>query len=263
MKKALFTLALAAFAIGANAQFVVGGNINFNTNGGRTTDETIIGSTTTNWEQPSTAYTTLEIMPKIGYQIDNRMQVGAQFGISYNAIKDYSAWSSVYTNPAINDFEGWTRTSSFGFTFAPYFRYNIATISNFTLFCEAQLKWSHFGRPTIHNYNTEYTFAGITTPSTDTTFDGTTRRNQLDITVVPGLNYNLGSNISVDLYIDLLGIGFTHNSSNTFNDYSTPSTTNTNENVRTSNNFYLLANANAQDLNAHLGLFRIGFNYHF
>ena len=265
MKKALLTLALAAFAFAANAQFVVSGQLGFSTNNGNENDVTVIGTTTTEWNVPANVNTDIVFLPKIGYQLNDKMQVGIGFGVRYNSFKNYSNFYATYTNPTIDNFEGWNKTTTTTIEIAPYFRYNLVELTdNLTLFCEAQLAFGFSGKAKYHDYNTEVVVGGVTAlAALDTTYTGNTKYSSIDLTVVPGLNYKIGDNISLDLYVDLLGLGFTHTSMNTFTDASTPSTTMTNDNTITRNFFYLTADASAQSLANHFNLFRLGFNYHF
>ncbi len=260
MKKVLFTLALVAFAFAANAQFVVGGQIGYNTNGGNTANETVAGGTTTAWDVPTDIYSTLTLLPKIGYNLNDKMQVGLSFGLNYNYAKEFNTvYGGAYTG-MVNDAEDWTITSNTDIVLAPYFRYTLVNFTEkLTLFCEAQLGLTFSGKPKYTEHATAY--AGLT--AVDTTFKGNTKATVVNFTITPGLNYKISDNFSADLYIDLLGLGYYYRSANTFVDMSAGGTTLTNETTRTTSFFYLTANADAQNLNAHLGLFRLGFNYHF
>lgn len=260
MKKALLTIALAAFAFAANAQFVVGGQIGYNTNGGNTANENVTGATTTAWDVPTDIYSNLTIMPKLGYNLNDKMQVGIAFGLDYNYAKRYNTvYGGAYT-ALINDAEDWTTTGNTSIVLAPYFRYNLFTIGEkVTFFCEAQLGLTFGGKDKYTAHATAY--AGM--PAIDTSFSGNTKSTVIDFTVTPGLNYKINDKFSADLYIDLLGLGYTYRSTNTFNDASVAGTTITNETTRTASYFYLTANANAQTIAGHLNLFRLGFNYHF
>jgi hypothetical protein len=274
MKKALFTIALAVFAFAANAQFVVGGHIGYNTDGASLFNENVNGTTTTTWTMPGNRFTntntsTLTILPKIGYNLNDKMQVGASFGLTWEKTVDYSAFTWEYRN--IADFEGWQRTTQAGIKIAPYFRYNLTQFKGFTLFCEAQLAFTFGLNPTVYNYNVAYTDSwGVAVAAVDEKVEGVKDTyTDIALTVVPGLNYKFSNKFSADIYIDLLGLGFSHRTEKVFNDWNvmggapagTP--TNTTENVYNTNEFYLIANANAQTLRDHLTAFRLGFNYHF
>lgn len=271
MKKALFTIALVAFTFAANAQFVVGGQIEYNTDGSSYFSENVAGTTTTTWTMPGNRFTntntsTLSILPKIGYNLNDKMQVGASFGITWDKTVDYSAYTWEYRN--IADFEGWQRTTQMGIKFAPYFRYNLTQFKGFTLFCEAQLAFTFGLNPSVHNYNVAYTDSwGFAVAAVDEDVEGITDTyTDITFTVVPGLNYKFSNKFSADIYIDLLGLGFNHLTERRFTDLTVvagaPAGTTT-ETVYNTNTFFLVANANAQDLNTHLNAFRIGFNYHF
>ena len=274
MKKVLLTLTLAAFAFAANAQIVIGGQIDYNTWGYNTSNESVVaGGTPTTWGMPGSNWagtntSSLTILPKIGYNLNDKMQVGAALGLVYDKTVDYSAFGWEYRNVA--DFEGWQKTTRTAIQIAPYFRYNVTEFKGFTLFCEAQLAFTFGMNPHIHNYNVAYTDAlNVAVAAVDEDVEGIKDTyTDIALTVVPGLNYKFNDKFSADIYIDLLGLGFSHRSERLFRDWNviggapagTPA--NTDESVYTSNNFYLTANASAQSLWNHLNLFRIGFNYH-
>lgn len=213
MKKILLTLALAAFAFTANAQLIVGGQIGVRHN----------GSHDDNFTAGSNASTSISILPKIGYQLNETMQIGAKLGVDYTYSRNYIGTAS----------DQYTSNTSMDWVFAPYFRYNVTNWKNFTFFVEAQ------GDLTIHPNSSAYNNV------TSTTTDGTDKFTHIGLNVVPGLNYALTDKISLDLYINLLGLycGMT-----SYDGWS-------------SHNWGFMANADAQDLMAHFNNFSIGFNY--
>ena len=268
MKKVLFTLSLVAFAFAANAQFVLGGQIDFRSQGGNIHYNHVDPITAGSYDYNTPGYSevntnTLIVMPKIGYNLNDKMQVGASFGIVWNKTKDFSGYDAIRRQAP--EFEGWNSVSSLGFGIAPYFRYNFANSGKFTFFCEAQLAFVFSPNATRHIYESAYTDAlGINHAEID--MDDETysfKGSAISLTVVPGINYKFNDNFSADLYIDLLGLGFTHTSTTQFTDWSAGGVADTYETTTSQNEFYLTANCDAQTLNAHLNLFRIGFNYHF
>ncbi len=214
MKKVLFTIALVAFAMTANAQLVIGGQLGLNHNG--THDD--------NYSIGSTANTDITVLPKIGYQLNDNMQIGVKLGVDYTYARNYGGNEDTYMS-------GWQNTIQI----APYFRYNLLEWNKFTLFCEAQLA---FGlHMESHNYNT------VTGNTTDNADDFTT----VGLSIVPGLNYSLSDKISMDLYINLARLACNWTLTDGFDTH----------------NYDLGVNMDAQTLNAHLNNFAIGFNYHF
>ena len=257
MKKVILTLVLAAFTFAANAQFVVGGQLGYFYNGGNI-NYTGVNNSPKDYQTPfngtAMASSSYSIMPKIGYQLNDNMQVGLSFGIEGSATTDYSSWTLLYRT--YQDFEGWKKTSQSSFSVAPYLRYNLGTIKGLTFFCEAQLSFTFDGKEKIHEFNTE--IKDILLRAHDTTYTGNNNVNSISFSVVPGLNYKFNDRLSADLYIDLLRLSFVH-------------TTNIWENVNVdgdkyvenTNNFYFGANLNAQTLSSQFSHFRLGFNYHF
>ena len=79
MKRVILTIALAAFTFAANAQFIIGGNVGFNTTGGTDNFE---ANTVAAYDVPLTQTNRLTIAPTISYVINDNMQAG--LGISYH-----------------------------------------------------------------------------------------------------------------------------------------------------------------------------------
>lgn len=231
MKKVLLTLALAAFAFTANAQFVIGGNLGVNHNGRHDKDFT-----------SGNAYTGISIEPKVGYQLNDQMQFGAQISWNYT----YNRWYGMSATPGAIPVASYGKDSYESnpvnvITIAPYFRYNFATWKSFTVFCEAQVGIG-FGLESKGHLFIEGKEA---TGSPVKMGDNFTR---FSASITPGLNYSINDMFSMDLYIDLLGFQWA---------------TQTDANDNNTHNWGLNADMSAQTLMAHLGNFRIGFNYHF
>lgn len=281
MKKVLLTLTLAAFAFAANAQFVVSGQFGFNTNGGKTYQTATVGSTTTEATLPSTVTTNINFIPSIGYKLNDNMQVGLGFGITYNYNKTFNTIYGQAYGPYTDKAEDWTTVWSTDFSVAPYFRYYFMEAGNFNFFCEASVALTINGRDHTHLFATKIDAdpanGVIGTPKAiDTTYVGDwngtavagvnseswTKRGSIAVSVVPGVNYKFNDNFSADLYLDVLGLAFTHSWANYSADFSTSATTLTGKNNSSSNSFRFFGNFNNQTLGAFLG-FRLGFNYHF
>lgn len=195
------------------------------------------------------------------------MQVGAKLGVVWNKTIDYSSFTVQYNT--IPDFEGWEKTTGMDVVIAPYFRYNLMEMGDFTLFCEATLGFRLGLNPTVHQFNVAYTdpmwgpvaavdkdVKGITQTSTTISLD-----------VVPGLNYKFNDNFSADLYLNVAALAYRYKTTKTFHDWNiineapdgTPA--NTDESVYTENYFGLRANMNnVYDITT---LFSVGFNYAF
>lgn len=258
MKKLLLTVVLAAFAFAANAQFVVGGNIAFLTNGGSM--KYTAGTTEMNVPaaDDGSGYFakgwSLLLAPKVGYQLNDKMQAGISLQFETGSEKNYTPYVAGYAIDA--NFEGWSQVSYSAFGIAPYFRYTLCTLGKFNVFCEAQAAFEFIGKDKYHDFNTAISSVGVA--ANDDTYEGSVKGFIFDFTVTPGLNYKINDNISADLYVDLLGLEFL-SVKTTDDNYS-----GTNDvRVNTENTFGFVANLAPQTLNSHLGLFRLGFNYHF
>jgi long-subunit fatty acid transport protein len=285
MKKVLLTLALAAFAFAANAQFVVSGQLGFNTNGGSTYTKTEVG-VTNETKIPNNILNTITFAPSFGYMLNDNMQVGLSFGLGYRYTKTFNTVPPIgeaYTTPNLNA-ENWTSVSQMNFNIAPYFRYYFAEAANFKFFCEASIFWTINGRPTTHLFATKIdadpASAVVGRPAVDTTYRGTyvapaanTTINKhtetdmaLGINIVPGVNYKFNDHFSADLYLNLVAINFTHSWQKEYLETTTNTPAGTlnakfNDRAR-SNSFNFGANFNNLSINDFLN-FRLGINYHF
>ena len=246
MKKVFLSLALVAFAVTANAQIILGGQLGFNTTSGTYTQENVSPV----WDMPNTKAMNLTIAPTISYVLNDNMQIGLTLEYDYGTITNYSA--AAY---ALNQ-EVWGKTTTSMFTVAPYFRYYFANAGKFNFFCEAALGFGFTPRTKLHDYS------NVPVVGYDNEYEGTTKTTLIGLTVTPGVNYRINDNWSADCYIDLAGLAFLHTSTKT---YVGGVGTNKDDLVSTDvdNTFGLIANTSAQDLNAHFGNFRIGINYHF
>lgn len=237
MKKVFLTLALAAFAFAANAQFVVSGSLNFNHNGIKNTldgDEY--------WTGAPNKSTGFGIDLKGGYQINDQWQVGVMLGFDMGTtvIEDdlTGAGSVNYTET--------DKTHMFGF--GVYGRYDFLQFKKLNVFAEAQLAMG------IGGGKNEIETAG-TTVSTDHPKDFA-----LTIAVVPGVSYKLTDNLSADLYLNFIGLGFSMAK-------QTTKTTNASgseiDDVNTISSFGLNATCYQDDINTLFNNVSLGFTYRF
>ncbi|MBQ8703518.1 MAG: outer membrane beta-barrel protein [Bacteroidales bacterium] len=240
MKRILLTIALVAFAFSANAQWVLGGNVAFNHNG--TATEGLYEAATTSFS----------LQPKAGYRLNKQMQVGLQAGPSYLYTRTYDD---------TGDNEDYSSSTRFIWQVAPYFRYNMVSWQNFTIFAEAKVGMTFAPKSSWYN-NTTGAEGDDNTSSFGLTFN-----------VVPGLNYALTKHFSIDAYVDLLGLYYNYTATTVTNALGTETTS-------TSHSYGLLADMDARPLigytsedigpttimtglEGHLTLIRIGFNYCF
>lgn len=220
MKKIILTLALMAFAFGANAQFVIGGNIGFSHDADYDDNYTALYG--------SQANTDITILPKVGYQLNDDMQVGAQLGWNYNYTRMYAGADDSYTSRPRNSI-----------MISPYFRYNLLKWKKFNVFCEAAINFELGLESKTHTFvnGSEVTGSPVKNGDNFTSFG---------IGVVPGLNYAFSKNFSMDIYINLASIYWNATSYDGHADHA----------------WGFGANMSEQTLNAHLNNFLIGFNYH-
>lgn len=244
MKKVFLTLALVAVSMAANAQWILGGQLGFNTNGGTYTQE----NASPIWDMPNNKAMGLTVAPTVSYVLNDKMQIGLTLEYNYGTATNYNA--AAY---ALNQ-EVWSKTTNTMFTVAPYFRYYFANAGKFNFFCEAALGFGISPRTKNHDYS------NVPVVGYDNEYDGATKTTMIGLTITPGVNYRISNHWSADCYIDLAGIAFLHNSVKTYGTLTDPDAL---VSTDVTNNFGLMCNTTAQDLNAHFGNFRIGFNYHF
>ncbi len=213
MKKAFLTIAMAAFAFAANAQFIVGGNLGFNTQSGKSVETVVAGGTTTTTEFINPSSMDLYIMPKIGYQIDDKMSAGIILGYSMDsrtrtltAPSGFDPLMSAAFALGMDDYAGTTKWSASTITIMPYFRYNLMEFNDLTLFCEAAIPIDiHGAEKTV--LNEEGTYAGAKHTVTATEVDN--KWNSFGITITPGLNYAFNEHLSMDIYFNAISLGYT------------------------------------------------------
>ena len=219
MKKILLTLALAAFAMTANAQWVLGGTLEASHNNFHATD--YAAGTTVNH---------FEIAPKVGYWLNDDMQIGAQIGWAYDYNRNYAGNVDTYGSTSNTGASGQPTIE-----ITPYFRYNVANWKSFTVFAEAQLNVG------LHLESSNYNTVGSVPTDNGDNF------TSFGLAVIPGLNYAFNEHISMDLYVNLLGC---------YANFATAENWGSHE-------FGLGLTMDAQTVNAHLNNFAIGFNYAF
>lgn len=238
MKKLFITLSLVAFAMTANAQFVLSGNLGLTSTGGTFTNES------PSYDYPNTKTSNLLIAPSVGYVLNDNIQIGLSLNYNYGKTTTYNpiAYAAGY--------EDWSINSGSSFGIAPYFRYYFAKVNKFNFFCQAELAFNFTPKTHYELHSTVPVVGG------DSEGDGITKISDINFAIVPGINYSLNDKWSADLYIDLASFYINHNAVKTYNGDDLVSTD-------AYNSCGLVATAAAQDLNSHLTNFRLGFNFHF
>ena len=263
MKKIVLTLALAAFAFAANAQLVIGGSCGFNAyNGGHEWDQVVRGTTSTEYTLPNDRSNSFTFAPKVGFNLNDDMQVGITIAYNHSSNTNYSNWATEYQT--YKDFQGWSRHNRSSCSIEPYFRYSFLHMNKLTAFVEATVSFGFGLKDKYRDFNTavaDYYATGIDLKAHDTTYVGNTNSTTFGIGIVPGLNYKLTDHISLDLYIDLLSLTFV--STTTHYLYEDASINYKHESKNVDNDFHFGLNLNPQTLQSHLSYFRLGFNYVF
>lgn len=148
MKKVLLSLAVAFGMIAsANAQLVVGGGINFG--GGVNSDKTSAAGATYKESSFQFGFT-----PKVGYLINEKLEVGAGIGLNYSETMYYAQIQNV-SDPAskaknVKDH----KNPEFSWAIKPYARYRFFEVNGFGFWLEgvASLGTSAEGRSKYYAY---------------------------------------------------------------------------------------------------------------
>ena len=238
MKKVFLTLALAAFAMGANAQFVVSGNFGCTHSADQSVRDGNVVYTTS--PQKSTDF---NINLTAGYRLNEKLQLGVALGYgNYTTITE----TSLVANPTnVNT----TTTNTFSeFNAGVYARYYAAQFGKFNLFGEAMcrvLTSSGLNKNEVANVTTE---------------NVRPKSFGFELSVVPGLNYSINEHLSLDLYLDFMNLGYSH-TKYTYADPANPKEY-TDDNYDITNACGLVIN-NGITGNFFLNNFRLGLNYAF
>ena len=240
---------MAAFAFAANAQFVVSGNLGFN----QTSDKNIRDDKANYLGNPGKT-STFELNLRGGYMINEKLTVGLDFGFGFvGNTKNESSLPGTDVN-AVSTTD-WVKNPVLAFDV--FARYNAFQVGKFTAFAEATIG---FSTVQINKWKTE-------APAPAGTTEGVTSRiNTFDIEVVPGLNYAFNEHWSMDIYLNFMGLGFSH--AKTSRNEATYSATGAvdkydEKNYDVTNIFYLAINNGAVTGNDILNNIRFGINYAF
>ena len=218
MKKVLLTLAVTCFAFAANAQLVIGGNLGFGMSNGTNTFTSAIvtpaTTTTTTTDLPKTV--NFYIMPKIGFNINEKMSAGIILGYSSTSTTTINKYPDYTLVPLGTDIVRTTKVSTSEINVTPYFRYNVTTLNNFTFFCEAAVPIAISPAQKTH-YELTYNEAGAAKSETGD-LEGA-KYTSFGVTVTPGLNYALNDHLNMDIYFNAIGLGFNHRVTTTVTKY--------------------------------------------
>lgn len=191
MKKSILTLALAAFAFAANAQFVVSGNLGFNRTG-----EKVYTNDDLDYTGGPQKTTDFNLSLRGGYMVNEKLTVGLDFGFGLSNIKTELAGAEANKVNATS----WDKSPELKFDV--FARYNCFQLGKFNVFAEGALGMRIFQRNKTH--------VEVTTPSL-TTDAVNMKVNTLFVEFVPGMNYAFNEHWSMDIYLDFMGLGFRHN----------------------------------------------------
>lgn len=157
MKKLMLVAAMMIAAISANAQVYVGGGIGFNSHDPGKGD----------------SQTSFEVVPEIGYHLDDSWDLGIQFGYGESEADD--------DIKLVDD----DAKKVSAFTIAPYARYNFVKWNNVKLFLEGSIAYS--------NIKAEYNVGDDI------------KADVFKIGVAPGVSVNVGPKLTFITKVGWLG----------------------------------------------------------
>ena len=178
MKKIVFTFVLAAFAMTANAQLILGGQIGVGHQGNHDDNYTL----------GSSATATFALSPKIGYQLSDKWQVGATVMFGFDKERNYAGAKNTYS-----------LKTNLQYGIAPYARYTFGAWNNWSLFVEGQFVFGASPESTTRNIVDGKEIASVKNGDNAVFYR---------IGVVPGMNYKFSTHFSMDLYLNVAKIGW-------------------------------------------------------
>ena len=206
MKKILMTIAAVAFATTMNAQLYLGGS--FGISGGtNTTDKIEDGGNVVSRDVKKFS---LEVLPEIGYKINDNMAVGAEIGVDFTKETTPNYY---YVGTGYLQYD--TTVKGTYFNFNPYFRYIFVTWDKVSLFCDAQVGL-RFGKGSTETpYYDPTTGAHLGNQTRDVKY------SSYSFAIVPGIAYQASEKISVVAKLGK-GLGYWHEKTTTPDQYTLP-----------------------------------------
>ena len=189
MKKVVLAVVALCFGFAASAQVTVGGNLGIALTQGSGSTTTTLGSLSETIDKTIRRSGTININPKVGYKLGENDEVGLYLGYSFDRSCAKSPNSSDRTYQAVNHWR-----------VAPYYRYSFANMGKFRFFSELSVPFEWQSKIKDHVETGSIT--------TDTKLDKTAFA--WGIALTPGVTFQAGKHCSLDLYIDLLSIGYKH-----------------------------------------------------
>lgn len=185
MKKSLFLLAMLALStLGVNAQVFVGGSFGF-------TSSKLSSDNGADKDGSS-----FQILPEIGYQMDENLSIGIQLGYAHG----YAAFGSLSTTDFMNTATNFISMAADiseddmkmnSISFAPFIRYNVLEMGPAKIFVEGSVRYSNIttdGSPSVQGKST-----------------GELKFDSFEFNVRPGISCKLGEKMSVLAKVGTLG----------------------------------------------------------
>lgn len=207
-----------------NAQFIVSGQFGIGGNSAKSESHTTIlteGKTTTTdvTEDPVKTFE-FGITPRIGYQLNEKMSFGLDFGFGTRKTTDptyYSSWGTEY--------KGEYTTTATKYGVGLFFRYSLLQKGDFSLWVEAN---PYFGKET-QKINEDYTkTVGNTTTTTKREHDGP-ELSHVGIEINPGISYKLNDKFDIEAYLGIFGLYFDQTTTKKTSEFEAAGVKTTNE----------------------------------
>lgn len=155
---------------------------------------------------------------KVGYQFGS-IQVGLSGSFSYSYVKgdftpqDYNRHNfnlkpsdKLNLNWQYDDLQGWYNRRQTSFTIAPYFRYEVIQLGDVAFFLELDAFFTKMNQPKRHEFLDFYHAEMHHTIDKDSTI--LDEATILGAQVIPGLSWQLAEHCNIELYFDILALGY-------------------------------------------------------
>lgn len=151
MKKIFSYVAMLLLPVAVSAQVIVGGSIGFNAISGKSTK--LMDGKVEDLVKNDSKFG-FEIAPKVGYIINEKLEVGASVGLRYDQTMHYVILADKeQANPkAFKD----NKYSTFSWSINPYARYCLVDVNGFGLWIEGLVSLGTSAAPKTKYYESEY-----------------------------------------------------------------------------------------------------------
>lgn len=207
MKKLFSYVAMLLLPVAVSAQVIVGGSIGFNASSSKSTSLAEIEDVEVEGLKKNPSSFGFEIAPKVGYIINEKLEVGASVGLEYDQTVNYATClDKEGKNPkAFKD----NKYSTFSWSINPYARYCLVDVNGFGLWIEGLVSVGTATAPKTKIY--EYKYGDVTyNEGADKLNKKKDEGKYVDFNgglyIQPVLTYAVTDHIRLEASLDFLGV---------------------------------------------------------